>query len=266
MNWQKRYIMATFLFLVVLFFELPAAEVEAKERFEKMSENETFELYADDTNGEFYVSNKVTGDKWYSNPQDRENDSVANNLLKKDMSSQLIVKYIDIDAGNETSVNSCMESWYSNPQDRENDSVANNLLKKDMSSQLIVKYIDIDAGNETSVNSCMESTELEACKLSEIENGFSMMYEFPDRGSKIQMEVRLIDDYIEVVIPTEQLVEASPHHFYAITVLPFFGAGSSEEVGYMLVPDGSGALIHFNNGKQHYDDYRQTIYGSDLAK
>lgn len=32
-------------------------------------------------------------------------------------------------------------------------------------------------------------------------------------------------------------------------ILPFFGAGSTTESGYLLVPDGSGALMNFNNGR-----------------
>ncbi len=32
-----------------------------------------------------------------------------------------------------------------------------------------------------------------------------------------------------------------------------------------MVPDGSGALIHFNNGKTEYPSYQQPVYGEDLA-
>ena len=50
---------------------------------------------------------------------------------------------------------------------------------------------------------------------------------------------------------------------YEISFLEYFGAAYLDEAGYMLVPDGSGALIYLNNGKIHLDDYNDPIYGSD---
>lgn len=52
---------------------------------------------------------------------------------------------------------------------------------------------------------------------------------------------------------------------HSISVLKCFGAASKEESGYMLVPDGSGALINLNNGKLDAPPYRQPIYGEDCA-
>ena len=52
---------------------------------------------------------------------------------------------------------------------------------------------------------------------------------------------------------------------YSINLLEYFGAGSSTEQGYMLVPDASGALIHFNNGKLSSPVYMQQVYGIDAA-
>jgi len=49
----------------------------------------------------------------------------------------------------------------------------------------------------------------------------------------------------------------------AISFLSFFGAGGAEEKGSIFVPDGSGALIHFNNGKTRYPAYQQSVYGGD---
>lgn len=50
-----------------------------------------------------------------------------------------------------------------------------------------------------------------------------------------------------------------------IVVLPYFGAANSEETGYIFVPDGSGALINLNSGKQGVQTYRREIYGRDHA-
>lgn len=51
----------------------------------------------------------------------------------------------------------------------------------------------------------------------------------------------------------------------AIDILPYFGAASVNEEGYMLVPDGSGGLIHLNNGKTNLPSYASRIYGRDNA-
>ncbi len=45
----------------------------------------------------------------------------------------------------------------------------------------------------------------------------------------------------------------------------FFGAQGVDEEGAIFVPDGSGALIHFNNGKTKYSAYQQSVYGTDLS-
>jgi hypothetical protein len=50
---------------------------------------------------------------------------------------------------------------------------------------------------------------------------------------------------------------------YRIQLLNFFGAASMEEEGYLVVPNGSGSLIYFNNKKTNADEYSQYIYGID---
>lgn len=49
----------------------------------------------------------------------------------------------------------------------------------------------------------------------------------------------------------------------SITVLPYFLSATQEEEGYFLVPDGTGAVINFNNGKLNATDYHSRVYGDD---
>ncbi len=50
-----------------------------------------------------------------------------------------------------------------------------------------------------------------------------------------------------------------------IDVLPYFGATAADG-GYLFVPDGSGALIHTNNGKTSVSSYSALVYGQDETK
>lgn len=221
-----RYSIVFFLLVAIMVMSLPCGSAlgnnslqTIRDGFQKMSENGLFVLYADKTSGEFYVSNKLTGDMWWSNPPNRDNDSIAKGMQKMDLNSQLIIR-----------------------------------------------YVDTVTRNETLLNNFTGSVNKNEAVLSKIDNGFQMEYSFPQKESKINMEVRLNDDYIEVTVPVDKIVEAEPNNFYSISVLPYFGAGSNQDDGYLFVPDGSGALIYYNNGKQSYDDYRQNIYGNDLAR
>lgn len=50
-----------------------------------------------------------------------------------------------------------------------------------------------------------------------------------------------------------------------IDLLRHFGAAGGADTGYMLVPDGTGALIYLNSGKDARFQYRQVLYGQDNA-
>lgn len=51
----------------------------------------------------------------------------------------------------------------------------------------------------------------------------------------------------------------------SINVLEFFGCGSVSDIGYVLVPDGSGGLVSFNSSKSGAAAYSGQIYGNDMA-
>ena len=69
----------------------------------------------------------------------------------------------------------------------------------------------------------------------------------------------------KVTIPFDEIEFKSEFPPVDLRVLPFFGAGGLEDEGYMLVPDGSGALINFNNGKTGQNPYSNKVYGWDEA-
>ena len=49
--------------------------------------------------------------------------------------------------------------------------------------------------------------------------------------------------------------------------MKYFGSADNTETGYMLVPDGSGAIINFNNGKIAVtSELKVQIYGLDRGK
>ena len=81
----------------------------------------------------------------------------------------------------------------------------------------------------------------------------------------IPLEYTLEADGLKVRIPVEHVEEHGEAMIYRIQVLRYFGASymADEDKGYMLVPNGSGSLIYFNNGKVDTNEYSQYVYGID---
>ncbi len=81
----------------------------------------------------------------------------------------------------------------------------------------------------------------------------------------IPLEYTLEADGLKVRIPAEQIIEKGGAQIYSIQVLRYFGASNmaDEDGGYMLIPNGSGSIINFNNGKTDADPYSQYVYGID---
>lgn len=81
----------------------------------------------------------------------------------------------------------------------------------------------------------------------------------------VSIEYILDHDSLVVKIPVNDIKYTKEYPIYEISVLSLFGAGEPDEEGALFVPDGSGALIYFNNEKAKYPPYRQDVYGRDLT-
>lgn len=79
----------------------------------------------------------------------------------------------------------------------------------------------------------------------------------------IPLEYRLNEDSVDVSIPMSGVQENGGGAVFRIQLLRYFGTASKDEEGYMLVPNGSGSLINFNNGKTTADNYSEYVYGID---
>ena len=68
-----------------------------------------------------------------------------------------------------------------------------------------------------------------------------------------------------VNVPFDKIGYRSAFPITQLALLPFMGSGDVNDTGYMLVPDGSGAIINFNNQKQNQLSYSINMYGWDEA-
>lgn len=176
--------------------------------------------------------------------------------------------------------------WWSNPYNADDDPVANNSKKEDLKSSLVinaVKVTDTEAPSTTvrsykdSVNAIVETADdiRPGLVVTMVENGFRAEYTFPNEGITIPYYITLKDDYIEASIAVSEIYEVesepsliaeSSRSVVDVNLLQDLGAAFSDEEGYIITPDGSGAVINFNNGKSKTNEYTQRIYGRDLAK
>ncbi len=76
---------------------------------------------------------------------------------------------------------------------------------------------------------------------------------------------RLDGDDLLVEVPLQEIEYKSQYPISNLSLLPFFGTGGTDDEGFLMVPEGGGALINFNNGKSSQNDYYANMYGWDMA-
>lgn len=156
-------------------------------------------------------------------------------------------------------------AWYSNPTDRENDKVAAGFNKMNLSSQLVVTYLDKN-GQTDSTNNFVGSIRKSAFTCEKIENGFRFVFTFPSENFVIPVEYTLANGALVCNIPIDEVEESGEDRLCEIQLLPLFGAGASSESGYILLPDGCGALIEFGCSQAKakvLGGYKSFVYGRD---
>ncbi|TAH73686.1 MAG: hypothetical protein EWM47_02750 [Anaerolineaceae bacterium] len=154
------------------------------------------------------------------------------------------------------------KTWYSNPLDKENDRLANGFHKISLFSQLLLSYTT-DTGVVMNVGSFMGSVSRSGLSYRVDDEGIIFIYNFTKEELIVPVRYSLTDTDFVAEILTAGIQELGTNKLTNIELLPFFGAGSQEDDGYLLVPDGSGALIYFNNGKGKAKEFSMSLYGFD---
>ena len=98
------------------------------------------------------------------------------------------------------------------------------------------------------------------------ENGFDAAVFYPEFGLGLTLQVRLEGDELLVTVPDSSIrEEISGTCMAMVSLYPMFGATYMDQrTGYMLIPDGNGALIHLTDKEGRFPTgYSQMIYGSD---
>lgn len=79
----------------------------------------------------------------------------------------------------------------------------------------------------------------------------------------VPLEYTLNSDKLMVRVPTDHIEEYGGGMLYRMQLLRYMGASGVDQNGYMLVPNGAGSIINFNNGKSDATEYNRFVYNID---
>ncbi len=155
--------------------------------------------------------------------------------------------------------------WWSSPIDAGQDTYATPLLVNGLRSSNIMNYGVIETRNIS--NTLYSGTDDCAVEVSDIADGIRVVYDYRKAGFKFPVEYTLENDHLKASLKVNEIEENDPaNSALGMNILANFGAASDKEEGYFIIPDGSGALVRFNNGRvMNSNAYIQKVYGPDIT-
>ncbi|MDR2752197.1 MAG: DUF5696 domain-containing protein, partial [Clostridiales bacterium] len=277
---------------------------------ELVSESETLKLYASAKTAEIAILDKRNSKVWRSNPEDIDDDSIANKVNKSLLKSQLVLEYYDANRrpGNYNSYDYSVSRGQVEMSAIEGG-VRFTYVLGDLESKTGIVPIYItqerldffmealaqaedgaagvtyitsryrDAGTVPGFLELMGNESVGASTLRRLRENFEKAgytkddFESDMMASEVEgavpvsftvcVDYRVEGDSLVCRIPKDLLDEGVGASISGIQLLRGLGAGGPQETGFALVPDGSGALMRFNNGKTSSEDYIQAVYGID---
>lgn len=153
------------------------------------------------------------------------------------------------------------------------DELAYGEYRRAMTSLLSVYSCDENAESGKEYASTRYSVEDEAYTIRYVKDesgrqiGFRVDFEFLDLWVTIPMVVTIGEGVLSASVLNNEIVNEQPEStvLTEMSILPHFGSASTADTGYMLVPDGCGGIIHYNNGAVASGAFEVQVYGADDA-
>ena len=81
----------------------------------------------------------------------------------------------------------------------------------------------------------------------------------------VTLSYRLEGNDLVVSMPYDAIRYTSSYPIISANPLPYFGAAGTDQEGYIIVPEGGGSIIRYNNGKNSQTAYYSNLYGWDYG-
>lgn len=159
--------------------------------------------------------------------------------------------------------------WYSNYKKIAGMTLSDT-IKSTINSGVSIEYFDANSGSisilEMSITSKKANTEIEYEKIN---NGFIAHINFTSIGISFDVLVTINENDLIVDVPYTSIKEVTvgkltPKNYQlkSISLFPYMGSENYEINGYSFIPDGSGALIRYQNINATAA-YIKKVYGND---
>ena len=151
--------------------------------------------------------------------------------------------------------------WRSSPADLQDDKSTTNIWKNQIVVPIQIAYVDAERSQSKNVKPAQMTTGFRA-----VQDGIRVSYDFTQDALALDLIYTLKDDCLNVLLPNNSIVESGENSLVSMEILPFFGAVHDGEEGYIVYPDGSGALMHFKT--PHLAEVQKMVgivYGSDAS-
>ena len=154
---------------------------------------------------------------------------------------------------------------YSTVQDPDNHR-ANDLWRGYFQSGIVMEYI---RGTESAPVQADFINDRHEITVKYADNGFTAHVNFIDLELEYDVTLAMTEAGIDVTIPQSGIIEgnASSYTTAGFTIFPFLGYSYlGEDEGYMIIPDGQGALINLTNNEGRYPTpFSKQVYGTNIG-
>ena len=221
--------------------------------FLPMFENDTLKVWFEKDSFSMIVHNKTTDYFWSSRPefQGTSGTQEANQATRRLMNSGLWVEYVRAANVQSSTITTASLYTIADVQFQNDGSIT------DEHDDPIRPY-QIQEGSYS-------TNRVETLISEQTGTSFSVDVNLKQINVRFTVTIALVDNQIEVFIPQESILETGEiFRLIGIQVFPYFGAAREDKIpGYILIPDGLGALVRMHHPWN--TSFQARFYGADAG-
>ncbi|RKP53082.1 hypothetical protein D7Z26_15220 [Cohnella endophytica] len=157
--------------------------------------------------------------------------------------------------------------WTSNPTEEQlKEEKTKGLPLQNLKSPFALVFVMTQGKDQTIRDTLNVSSPKMEVAMIKNDKGVQISYWFPEKKIGLAIQYELTTQGLKVRVPTDGIREEGEFVVFTLDLLPYFGAATSKEDGYLFVPDGPGGLIRFDSEQADISrGYNHEVYGSEIT-